>query len=130
MKKTNKVIAVLAAMVMVLALMAGCGGNNGAQQNSVAGKWKIVSAAEQDEELDLNSIGLKVGMDFKDDGSITIKATSSMFTDAVEQNLSGTWTQDGEDVTVTVDDQSLNGKLEDGKLTFVDGDTSMVLERE
>ena len=132
MKKTNKVITVLAAMVMVLALVVGCG-NNAADEpkvESVAGKWTVVSATLQSEEFDPKTIGLTIGVEFKDDGTVALDATSSMFTDAAEQNLSGTWTQDGDTVTITVNDEPLDGKLEDGKLTFADENTSMVLERE
>ena len=132
MKKTNRVIAALAAMIMMLTLVAGCG-NNAADEpkaESVVGKWTVVSATLQSEEFDLNSAGLTIGMEFKDDGSVTIGETSSMLPDSTEQNFSGTWTQDGEDVTITVDDESVYGKLEDGKLTFSDDSTSMVLERE
>ena len=132
MKKTNKVIAVLAAMIMVLTLAAGCG-NNAADEpkvESVAGKWSVVSATLQSEEFDPQTLGLTIGVEFKDDGTMALEATSSMFTDAAEQNLSGTWTQDGDVVTITTSDEPLDGKLEDGKLTFSDGSQSMVLERE
>lgn len=132
MKKTNKVIAVLAAMVMVLALVAGCG-NNAADEPKVAsvvGKWSVVSGELQGEELDPKTLGLAIAMEFKDDGSFNLVATSSMFPDAAEQNLSGTWTQNGDNVTVTTNDEDANGKLDGGKLTFSDGDRSMVLERD
>lgn len=132
MKKMNRVIAVLAAMIMLLTLAAGCG-NNAADKpkvESVVGKWSVVSATLQSEELDPKTLGLAIAMEFKDDGSFDLVATSSMFTDAEEQNLSGTWTQDGDNVTVTVNDEPLDGKLEDGKLTFSDGNTNMVLERD
>ena len=132
MKKTNKVIAVLAAMIMVLTLAAGCG-NNAADEpkvESVAGKWSVVSATLQSEEFDPQTLGLTIGVEFKDDGTMALEATSSMFTDAAEQNLSGTWTQNGDVVTITVNDEPLHGKLEDGKLTFSDENTSMVLERD
>ncbi len=137
MKKTNKVIAVLAAMIMVLALVAGCGnnagGNNAADEpkvESVVGKWTVVSGTLQSEEFDPKTLGFAVAMEFKDDGSFNLVLTSSMFPDAAEESASGTWTQDGENVTITANDESLDGKLEDGKLTFSDGDRSMVLERE
>ena len=132
MKKTNKVIAVLAAMIMALALVAGCG-NKAADEpkvESVAGKWTVVSATLQSEEFDPQTLGLTIGVEFKDDGTVSLEATSSMFTDATEQDLSGTWTQDGDTVTITANDEPLDGKLEDGKLTFSDENTSMVLERE
>ncbi len=132
MKKTNKVIAVLAAMIMVLALMAGCGGNAADEPKveSIVGKWSVVSGELQGEELDPKTLGLAITMEFKDDGSVNLVSTSSMFPDAVEQNLSGTWTQNGDNVTVTTNGGDASGKLEDGKLTFSDDNRSMVLERE
>ena len=137
MKKTNKVIAVLAAMVMVLALVAGCGnnagGNNAADEpkvESVVGKWTVVSGTLQSEEFDPKTLGFAVAMEFKDDGEFNLVLTSSMFPDAAEQNLSGTWTQDGDNVTITANDESLDGKLEDGKLTFADDNRSIMLERD
>ena len=132
MKKTNKVIAVLAAMVMVLALVAGCG-NKAADEpkvESVVGKWTVVSGELQGEELDPKTLGFAIAMEFKDDGSFNLVATSSMFPDAAEQNLSGTWTQNGDNVTVTTNDEDANGKLEGGKLTFADDNRSIMLERE
>ncbi len=132
MKKTNKVIAVLAAMVMVLALVAGCG-NQAADEpkvESVVGKWSVVSGELQGEELDPKTLGLAIAMEFKDDGSFNLVATSSMFPDAAEQNLSGTWTQNGDNVTVTTNDEDANGKLEGGKLTFADDNRSIMLERD
>ena len=130
MKKMNRVIAAFAAMIMVLTLAAGCGSNNGAQQNSVVGKWTVVSAELQGEEFDPRTSGMAVGMEFKDDGSVALEVTSSMFPDASEQNFSGTWTQDGDSVTVTANDSSVDGKIEGETLTFTDGNTKLILEKE
>ena len=132
MKKMNRVIAVLAAMIMVLTLAVGCG-NNAADEpktESVVGKWTVVSGTLQSEELDPKTLGLAIAMEFKDDGSFNLVATSSMFPDAAEQNLSGTWTQNGDNVTVTTNGEDANGKLEGGKLTFADDNRSIMLERD
>lgn len=120
MKKLGIVLALLICTVCMG--LAACG-------NSPVGTWKL-------ESMTTNGITIKVGdsdstfsisedicvLEFKDDGTVTMSAMG------VAEGT-GTWTQKGNTVTITFEDESHDVTIEDGKITISSEGTTMVLAK-
>ena len=123
MKKGISMILVLALSAMML---VGCGGG-------VAGTYKMTKAEKDGKEMDLEALSALVGQDFevsitlKDDGKVEM---SSKMGDK-EDNETGTWTEDGDKITIKSDKGGSSQTLtvEDGKLYMETNGMKLILEK-
>lgn len=122
MKKGISMILVLALSAMML---VGCGGG-------VAGTYKMTKAEKDGKELDLDSLATLMGQDFEvsitlqDDGKVEM---SSKVGDE-ESKQTGTWTEDGDKITIK-DESGSNETLtvDDGKLYMETNGMKLILEK-
>lgn len=82
----KKILALMMALCMALAAVPALA------ESEVAGSWYLISMGMTAASIELN-----------ENGTCVITATNK----GVEEKREGTWTQDGETVTLTVDDQGL-----------------------
>jgi ABC-type glycerol-3-phosphate transport system substrate-binding protein len=114
-----KILAILLAAVL-LAALGGCG--NG---SSLSGKYTLTDLVVDDESYfteEMMEAYSGTYMEFLSGG----KMTYTMYGETAE----GTFQLDGDAITVTVDGESLSGKVESGKITLNSPDgTSMIYEK-
>lgn len=125
MKRTNKVIAALAAVMMVMLMVAGCG-NSGADKASVAGTWKLTSIEAQEMTLTsemLGSVGMdNMTMEFDESGTVKLGLGG--------QTVEAQWTMNGDAVEITAEGDTIAAQLEDGKLVMEADGTKLVFEKQ
>ena len=126
---------------MIAALFVGCG------SDSVPGTYKLKkindkSIKEFYEEIakaagvDLSTMGIDVNkmedmitITLKDDGTAEMKGSFEMDEDAEDQVATGTWTQDGDKVTITVDGKAQECTFKSGELTITESGMSMTFAK-
>lgn len=125
----KRFIAIAAAALLMAALFVGCG------SASVAGKYVVktidgktvedslnesleemgMSIEDYLELLEIPSLDEFMFMELKEDGTATVVMMG-------EDSETGTWKQDGDKVTVTIDDDPIEFALKNGELSVdVDG---------
>lgn len=145
MKKTIKVIALLAAAVMSLSLMAGCGESNTpaepetaavteatAEPEAVgaAGTWNGISMSIGDETMVFAEVGGTLTLELDEDGT----AEMTMAAEGDSNSVSGTWEQDGDDLSLVIDGDPATAVIDGDTLILdasanSDGSALMVFER-
>ena len=103
MKKLFSLILALCLVCMLIPAMA---------EDSLAGEWYT------------NFSGVSMVLVLGEDGSAALSMPGT------ENNAAGTWTLDGEKITITLDDSPAEGTYADGKITLGDEEMSMVFTRE
>lgn len=126
MKRTNKIIAALAAVMMVMLMVAGCGNNNSADNALVAGTWKLTSAEASGMTLTSEMLGT-VGMDnmtieFDENGTVKLAL--------YEQTVDAQWAMNGDAVEITVEGETIAAQLEDGKLVMEADGAKLIFEKQ
>ena len=135
----KRIVALTLAVLLVAALFAGCSGSS----SSPAGSYvltgmngKTVEEALQEEMGDLMSIEDLLGMlgiesmeelmtlELKSDGTAVM---SSKMTD--EASANGTWTQDGNKIIITVDDEPVEFTMEGNTLTGAEDDMTLTFTK-
>lgn len=115
MRKTVA-MALVALLCVGLALVAGC--SQSADENSVVGKWTLEQVTAEDGTTVTGSemsdaMGGEVTYEFKDDGTLV--------TAVGDVSVDGTWTQDGDTVSVDVGGQAGEGTVSGDTLTIASG---------
>ena len=118
-KMKMKVFALIAGALALCLALVGCGGGSKADpKKAFIGTWELteISGATEDDMALLKAFGMTVEAAFAEDGTFKL----GMF----GENLEGTWNAKSADkITLTVEGDSLEGTLKDGKLNFtIDGD--------
>lgn len=114
--------ALAACLCLAVALVcAGC-----SQAESVEGRWTLINVYDADgNEMAGTSVenefGLVVVYDFQADGTLV--------TSLGDATVEGTWTQDGAEVTITLEGQDGEGKIEGDTLTLEYGGGVSEFER-
>lgn len=126
MKRTNKIIAALAAVMMVMLMVAGCGNNNSADNALVAGTWKLTSAEASGMTLTSEMLGT-VGMDnmtieFDENGTVKLAL--------YEQTVDAQWAMNGDAVEITAEGETIAAQLEDGKLVMEADGAKLIFEKQ
>ena len=116
-------IAILLALVMTVALLAGCGGSSDPTGRyvvkTIAGQPAeeyFVSMLGEDADFALQMFGVSsyeelMSVELKSDGS-------AVATLAGEAPLTGTWIQEGDQITITIDGDPVTFTLKGNELSF------------
>ena len=113
--KKSKVLVSVMILAMVVAMLAACGSS---KSNALVGTWKLTSVESAGVTMTseaLESQGISMSFDFKEDGSVTLEA--------VGETSEGTYTQDGTKVSVTIEGGTQDLKFENDQLSFEIEDT-------
>ncbi len=105
MKKT---VAVLLALVCVISLCA-CGGSGGRSDDALAGQYKAVKA---------EAMGVELTGDDVSGFSITLEKGGKAVFEVEGTKGKGTWVNDDETVTLTVEGTDMTGTYGDGTIKF------------
>lgn len=109
MRKLISIVLILCMACMMIPAVA--------EENSLIGTWYLKEAVSGEMTLDVSMLGMSMSIELKEDGTAEVVTAYGEESSAKE----GTWTQDGETVTVTADG-------EPGQLTFADG--TLIMEQE
>ena len=115
----KKIFAMLLVLAMLLGAMAM------AEAADVTGNWYLNELIVEGQKVNPVDLGMDMSLYLEEDGTANVlrqveKGSSSY-------NMSaGNWTAEGSAITVTVEGDSLDFTLEDGKLTAIDGEMTMV----
>ena len=124
-------IAILLALVMTVALLAGCGGSSDPTGRyvvkTIAGQpveEYFVSMLGGDVDLALQMFGIS---SFEEFMIIELKSDgSAVATLAGEAPLTGTWIQEGDQITITIDGDPVTFTLKGNELSFQDDEQDYV----
>ncbi|MEA4854410.1 MAG: lipocalin family protein [Christensenella sp.] len=115
-KKVIVVLAVVLCLALCLAFTA-CGNNNAAQGEaaSVEGTtWKVSSVTDEDGNKmtgdEMSSVMGEISYEFQADGVLSVTAAG--------QTIEGTWSQDGNKITIESNGETSEGVLDGEALTF------------
>ena len=114
MKKLISLLLVLCMACMLIPAMA---------EDSAAGTWYLTEAIDDGVSVNPSAIGMSWTITLSDDGT----AASVSITSDEKEEYTGTWTQDGATVTVTIDGSDAPFTFTDGKLVLDMGDNSQLL---
>ena len=120
MKNTRMLLALL-ALVLVVACLAGCG-----KKDSPEGKWTAESVTAK---------GMTLTLDGSDQGSIDLEIKSggkcTMTMNFMGENNSGegTWEYKNGKGTLTIDNESVEFTIKDGKLTMSQDGSTFVFKK-
>lgn len=120
-KPIRVLIAIMTSVVM--AMVAGCGGAAADPAKNFVGSWQIAGMTEDGEAMaaedlaTLAEMGMEITLTFSDDGKFTLAMG--------DEELAGTWeAKDATNVALSVEGESVQGTLADGKLTLDQGEGS------
>ena len=110
MKKPISLILVLCMACMLIPAMA---------DGSAAGTWYMAEMTQGEMTFAPSQLGMTWSLTLAEDGT----ATSLMEIMGEKEETAGTWTQDGDSVTITIEDQPAVFAFADGKLTLDQGES-------
>lgn len=125
MKRTNKVIATVVAVMMVMLMAVGCG-NKAGGNNEAVGTWKITSA----EAPGMTMTGEMLSLAGMDNITFTLSEDGTAAVSAMDESVEGTWSSNGNAVDITIEGETASAQLEDGKLTMESDGVKLILEKE
>ena len=130
MKKTLTILIVM-MLTLSLAVLAGCS-DSGANINSTAlsGKYIIVSMEEDGEDVleTLRLFGVStegIYIEFSSKSEFTMMMTFM----GEEESTAGTYQVNGNTITLTTDEDDVEGTIDGNKITVVQDGTKMVFEK-
>ena len=109
MKKLTALILALCMACMLIPAMADA---------SVAGTWYLSTQKMGDTEINAAELGISMVLTLGEDGSVS-------FNDGT-----GTWTMDGDQITITIGDAPISGTVTADSITLADEDMTMVFTHE
>ena len=115
MKKLISLVLILCMACLLVPAMA---------DEDVTGEWYLKTMKNGDTEYDAASIGYNLVMTLNADG------TASMTMPGSEEPQSGTWTLEGDQITVDIDNSPVSGTVADGAITLTEGEQVMTFTRE
>ena len=115
MKKLISLVLILCMACLLVPAMA---------DEDVTGEWYLKTMKNGDTEYDAASIGYNIVMTLNADGTVV------MITPVSEDPSNGTWTLEGDTITVNIDDSPVSGTVADGVLTLSQDETTMIFTRE
>ena len=115
MKKLISLILVMLLICMAIPTMA---------EEDVTGDWYLKTMKMGDQEYDAASIGYVIVMTLNADGSATMAMPTT------GESSTGTWTLDGDKITVTIDDDPVEGTVSEGAIVLEQDGGEMVFTRD
>jgi|GEM_PF-1273952 len=117
---TKKWICMLTLLVLLLC------GSLGVRAEEIIGQWELTGAEYQGMFVDRQTLGdVEMILQLREDGS----ARSETRTDEGEDVGEGVWSISGTTLTLADHEQSLDFTVEDGRLTFQQGELLMIFEK-
>ncbi|MBQ9609443.1 MAG: DUF4923 family protein [Lachnospiraceae bacterium] len=119
----KKIIATIFMITTLMILCVGCG-------KDVSGTYKLSSLAGQSvadlqktyDEMGVNiNVADMITIELKSDGTFTMKMDT--------ESESGTYTVDGEKISLTIDNETENGTIKGDTLTIGSGSEEMVFKK-
>ena len=114
MKKLISLILVMLLICMAIPTMA---------EEDITGDWYLKTMKSGDQEYDAASIGYVIAMTLNADGS-------AVMTMPGQEPVTGTWTLEGNKITVTADDAPVEGTVSEGAIILEQDGMEMVFTRE
>lgn len=127
----KKRISVLLSILLVCCfIFAGCSSkeNEKNEKTSLAGPWKIISLSEETSGMELSGEQLEAfgfgdyAIELREDGSLTAKVGT--------ETIEGTYTVENNSISVTIDEETITGQIEDNKITISDSGATLILEKD
>lgn len=129
----KKKLALILALVMIAMTLIACGGSGGS--DTIVGSWTIDAIeanginisfddyVKQAEAAGMGEIAAltNIEMTFSEDGAMTMTAAG--------QEATGTWTGSGSSYTLTVDGDSMDVTLKDGKIVMEEDGQKVTLKK-
>lgn len=135
----KRIVSLTLVVLLIAALFVGCG------NSSVEGTYLIKSMGgktmedmlkeEAGDNFDLDSVlsmfkvsslGELITMEFKADGTVTMKNVMDALGSDEDATMSGTWKQEGDKVSITIDNDTQEFTLNGSELSGGEGEESMV----
>ncbi len=135
----KRIVSLALVVLLIAALFVGCG------NSSVEGTYLIKSMggvavedmfkeeAGDDFDLDailsmfkVSSLGELITMELKADGTVTMKNAMDAMDSDEDSTMSGTWKQEGDKVSITIDGDTQEFTLNGSELSGGEGDEAMV----
>ena len=114
MKKLISLILVMLLICMAIPTMA---------EEDITGDWYLKTMKSGDQEYDAASIGYVIAMTLNADGS-------AVMTMPGQEPVTGTWTLEGNKITVTADDTPVEGTVSEGAIILEQDGMEMVFSRD
>lgn len=128
--KTMKRKSLLAILVCCFALcvamaLAGCGDSKADYSKNFTGDWEISSMVDAEEDIDADTLDFMKAMGLN--CTLTLKEDKAASIDLFGEVSEGTWEpKSASECSVTLEGNSMNGKLDGEKLTFTDDAPTLV----
>ncbi len=128
--KTMKRKSLLAILVCCFALcvamaLAGCGDSKADYSKNFTGDWEISSMVDAEEDIDADTLDFMKAMGLN--CTLTLKEDKTASIDLFGEVSEGTWEpKSASECSVTLEGNSMNGKLDGEKLTFTDDASTLV----
>lgn len=113
----KKALAALVVLTMLLSAVAV------AEADSLVGIWYLNTMESDGTSFNPADFGVEMSIELKDDGTAVVLSSE-------DETKEGTWSAEGDTVTVTVDDDPLVLTLTDGDLVAEEDDMKMVFGTE
>lgn len=138
MRTKKHVLSLLMALAMVLSLAACGGGDNNATDNnadntpSIAGTYNLTKVDMNGVSMDVAQVSEQAGVEVKvalilnEDGNFSLDMSSL----GTNENLSGTWKEDGSNAILTAEGQDIPATLDGNILTMEQDGQSLTFEKE
>lgn len=115
MKKLFSLILALCMVCMLVPAVA---------EEDVTGEWYLKTMKQGETEYDAGAINYNITMTLNADG------TGTMLSPTSEEPTPGSWTLEGDKITVTFEDSPIGGTVADGIITLSEGEMVMTFSRE
>ena len=119
----KKILAAALALALCLAALAAPAL---AEAADVTGDWYLTEMTAQGMTINPGDMGMYMAMNLAEDGTATVANNFS----GADDTQTGTWTMEGDTISVTIQDDVEEFVLADGKLTAGQEGMSMLLSRE
>lgn len=118
----KKVISFTMMLALLVSLFC-CGAAVLAEAESLEGVWYLNSVEIEGVEMSPASLGLEMVMTLETDDTVLIQVTG-------EEDESGAWSRDGDEVTVTIEGETMVFVLQGDALVVEDDGATMIFGRE
>lgn len=124
-RKSLLAILVCCFALCVAMALAGCGDSKADYSKNFTGDWEISSMVDAEEDIDADTLDFMKAMGLN--CTLTLKEDKTASIDLFGEVSEGTWEpKSASECSVTLEGNSMNGKLDGEKLTFTDDASTLV----